>query len=94
MLEHPLQLHCKKELDPSKVCIFTGDKGLFQRSLSKELQIVASAYNLSPSDLFDMQRVALQATFCMLHVKTKVFNEYFSDSAKNEFIQKHAKSSS
>lgn len=87
MCDHPLQLQHGKGLGLKDVCICTDDVGLFQTSLSRELEKVARAYNLSLAEVFDMQRTALNAAFCPEEVKDRLRSSYFSDLRKEEFLQ-------
>lgn len=64
----------------------SGAAGLFQTSLSKELETVARAYSLSLAEVFDMQRTALNAAFCPQEMKDKLRSCYFSDLRKKEFL--------
>ncbi|KAL8439146.1 hypothetical protein Efla_000661 [Eimeria flavescens] len=92
MCEHPLALQLEGGVHLRNVCICTDDIGLFQTSLSNEMRIVAQAYSLSPSELFELQRFALTAAFCSEEVKSKLKDKYFSDSAKKQFVEAFAAS--
>ncbi|CBZ52206.1 Adenosine deaminase, related [Neospora caninum Liverpool] len=78
--DHPFSYYCGKKVLSSAVCICTDDIGLFDTSLSKELHTLSQAYNLSLSDLVDLQRSALAAAFCRAEDKAKIEEKFFRTS--------------
>lgn len=48
-----------------KICLFlqTDDFGVFNTSLTKELQIAACTFNLGSQDLIKLSRIAIESSF-------------------------------
>uniref|UniRef100_A0A182Q7E4 Adenosine deaminase-like protein n=1 Tax=Anopheles farauti TaxID=69004 RepID=A0A182Q7E4_9DIPT len=56
--------HFQKLLDMKQpVCVCTDDSGVFETSLSKELEICAKTFNLSGETIVEMQRNAIEYSF-------------------------------
>ncbi|EPR61467.1 Adenosine/AMP deaminase domain-containing protein [Toxoplasma gondii TgCatPRC2] len=75
--DHPFSYYYGKKVLSNAVCICTDDIGLFDTSLSKELHVLSQAYNLSLSDVMDLQRSALAAAFCRDEDKAKIEEKFF-----------------
>ncbi|KFB44391.1 AGAP005158-PA-like protein [Anopheles sinensis] len=54
------------------VCVCTDDFGVFETSLSQELEICANTFNLSNDEIFELQLKAVEYTFATEHEKNKL----------------------